>query len=458
MKWFFTLNQTCSFFDQYSEMAKVAVLSARKHTDLEPVLLFDGVSEEFINWMQSHQVVVIQMESSLSKALTKIAPDRVDVGRGAFLRVDIPWVMDRLGWNDPFVLYTDCDVLFIKPLDLSNILPTYFAVAAEVDIEDNLNMNTGVMVMNIENLQRTYQGFQRFVTKYLNHFAYLDYDQTAYRCYYHMEWQTLPPQYNWKPYWGENPEAVIVHFHGPKPTEKEAAQQETLVPIRQNLVCEPFFRWVKFWDTYAQEAYQANSNEEEIKPTMRISLGEASEQIIADNRLQSKETQKEAQLDYLYNLAIQQSTYRQYCEDNAVCDWRAVKGAFTLWVMFHTEDYEAQLAFSGFFQFLEQLDNEYAYLIFAYRLKPTDLQIIKRLGVNLIRRKYFADARIIYETLAQQAPNDVDVILGLAKVYTELKQYPKALECLERAYASNPHDHEIQLGLEVVRHKIQIEY
>ena len=27
----------------------------------------------------------------------------------------------------------------------------------------------------------------------------------------------LPPRFNWKPYWGMDKDAVIVHFHGPKP-------------------------------------------------------------------------------------------------------------------------------------------------------------------------------------------------------------------------------------------------
>ena len=454
MKWFFALNQSSSLFDHYCEMAKAAVISACKNTDLEPVLLFDGNSQEFIQWMQNHRVTVIQMESSLSEALAEIAPDRLDVGKGAFLRVDIPWVMDRMGWTDPYVLYTDCDVLFLKPLGLNDVLPTYFAVAAEIDIKDNLNMNSGVMIMNIENMQRTYQGFRRFTIKYLNHFAYLDYDQTAYRCYYHIEWQTLAPEYNWKPYWGMNHDAIILHFHGPKPTEKELARQKRLAPVQQDLVTEEYFQWVTIWERYAAEAQQTESEEEKVpKPSAALSIKHPTVWALEANRLLSKEAQNETQIDYLYHLTLQQSIYRQYCDDE-ICDWRAVKGAFTLWTMYHKDDFETYLAFSEFFGFLEQLENEYVYLVLAYHLNPNDLRILKKLGVNLAQRKQTNDARVLFENIVGQNPNDAELYLSLAKVYKELGFYSKALECLERAYSINPDDEDVNLGLQVVRQKI----
>jgi lipopolysaccharide biosynthesis glycosyltransferase len=395
MKWFFALNQSSTLFDSYCEMAKAAVISASKNTDLEPVLLFDGNSPEFIHWMQNHRVTVIQMESSLSEELAKIAPDRLEVSKGAFLRVDVPWVMEQMSWTDPYVLYTDCDVLFLKSLDFSDIRPTYFAVTSEINIEDNLNMNSGVMVMNIENLQRTYQKFRRFIIKYLNHFAYLDYDQTAYRCYYHIEWQTLPPEYNWKPYWEMNQDAKILHFHGPKPTEKELARQKELPPIKQDLVNDGYFHWVTVWECYAEEAQQTASREEKTSElSVARYLNTTTVWEIDSNRFLSKEAQHETQLDNLYHIVLQQSIYRQYCDDE-ICDWRAVKGSFTLWTMYHRDDFEAYLAFSEFFQFLEQLENEYTYLVFAYNKNPNDLRILKKIGVNFARRKKYNDAKVL---------------------------------------------------------------
>jgi hypothetical protein len=37
-----------------------------------------------------------------------------------------------------------------------------------------------------------------------------------------LRWSRLPLEMNWKPYWGWNPDASIVHFHGPKPQFIEA--------------------------------------------------------------------------------------------------------------------------------------------------------------------------------------------------------------------------------------------
>jgi lipopolysaccharide biosynthesis glycosyltransferase len=42
-------------------------------------------------------------------------------------------------------------------------------------------------------------------------------DQGVYNVCYRDEWERLPLSWNWKPYWGWASDAVIVHFHGPKP-------------------------------------------------------------------------------------------------------------------------------------------------------------------------------------------------------------------------------------------------
>lgn len=43
-------------------------------------------------------------------------------------------------------------------------------------------------------------------------------DQGAIRRHFAGAWEALPETMNWKPYWGRNDDACIVHFHGPKPT------------------------------------------------------------------------------------------------------------------------------------------------------------------------------------------------------------------------------------------------
>jgi len=37
-----------------------------------------------------------------------------------------------------------------------------------------------------------------------------------------VKWNYLPPEYNWKPYWGDFSSAKIIHFHGPKPYQMDS--------------------------------------------------------------------------------------------------------------------------------------------------------------------------------------------------------------------------------------------
>lgn len=56
--------------------------------------------------------------------------------------------------EDEYILYTDCDVMFMDQVtkDLEKLSCRYFAVAPEFDSKDYQLMNTGVMLMNLKNL------------------------------------------------------------------------------------------------------------------------------------------------------------------------------------------------------------------------------------------------------------------------------------------------------------------
>ena len=84
-----------------------------------------------------------------------------------------------------------------------------------------MNMNTGVMLMNTDRLRESLPKFREYVSENLADLERESWDEAAYRWYYRDEkgplWDRLRPELNWKPYWGESPEAKIIHFHGPKP-------------------------------------------------------------------------------------------------------------------------------------------------------------------------------------------------------------------------------------------------
>jgi hypothetical protein len=105
-------------------------------------------------------------------------------------------------------------------------------------------MNSGVMVMNLPRLRREQRRFLRHLRKNLHRYSVRDrpWDQDAYQNWYGLHrqrlshklswrlervigvrlarsvlWDPLPPTLNWKPHWGANPNAQIIHFLGAKP-------------------------------------------------------------------------------------------------------------------------------------------------------------------------------------------------------------------------------------------------
>ena len=216
MKWYFALNAASLENDsQYEWCVDVAVLSALQHTSLHPHLLFDGEPCALTERLQRLGATVVFHRSSLFEAINAARPGETGwqtIAHGAFLRIDIP----QLDLESEFVLYTDCDVMFQREPTLAGIEPRYFAVAPEFTIGDYAKMNTGVMVINLAGMRGVSLEFDGFIRNGLANFP--AYDQGALREFFRDKYDHLPERLNWKPYWGSNPAAEIIHFHGPKPT------------------------------------------------------------------------------------------------------------------------------------------------------------------------------------------------------------------------------------------------
>jgi hypothetical protein len=132
---------------------------------------------------------------------------------GHWLRVVLPQVETER----EFVLYTDCDVLFLRRVDWAAIRPKIFAAAPEFK-RDNWNyFNAGVMVMNVPAMAASYAGFEAHVCERIFSGAHPYYDdEFALNEAYRGFWEKLDPALNWKPYWGYCAAVGLLHFHGPK--------------------------------------------------------------------------------------------------------------------------------------------------------------------------------------------------------------------------------------------------
>ena len=274
LKWVFSIHGgESSLSASFTEMVKVAVLSAKQHTSLVPVCVTTAAPDsEMSTWLVSLGVRVLHHKPewydalvakvrALNSAKTS-AGDATDADRshlygdpdamvGTFARIDIP----ILGILDEYVLYTDVDVMFKSEIDWTTLLggsqkrlgalrkrvdlakgrsafgksgelgaPLYLAASSEMQrTKDPAFLNAGVMVLNMRSLRDTYAPFRDFILADDD----LDWaegpgDQGAYKAFY-ADPQTgapmtsfLPYELNWKTYWPENREAKIVHFHGPK--------------------------------------------------------------------------------------------------------------------------------------------------------------------------------------------------------------------------------------------------
>jgi hypothetical protein len=214
MKWYFSLSEASINRPEHGwrDLIRVAVLSARRNTSFHPHMLYDGEENEFTAELRAMGVTVIRRRVSFYDALATRGAGYLAIASGAFLRVEIP----EIEREEEVILYTDCDVIF-RSNPVFSEKPDFFAAAPQTSIGDYANdMNTGVMLMNLPALRAELPEFRRFIIRLLHH-GLPGCDQENYRRFYAGRWSPLDARYNWKPYWGSNPNAVIVHWHGPKP-------------------------------------------------------------------------------------------------------------------------------------------------------------------------------------------------------------------------------------------------
>lgn len=262
MQWFFALTEDSTAFRQYAEMIMVAVHTAKKFTTLEPNCIYDGAENEFTGWLTKQEVRIIRHKSFVREQLEELGrkkgnPHLAAALSGAFSRVELPELVEQLGGAER-VLYTDCDVIFLGEVvpELEANTCEYFAVAPESVQDDYANMNTGVMLMNTGQLRHSLPEFREYISQNLAALEREAWDQAAYRWFYRDRngplWDRLRPELNWKPYWGENAQARIIHFHGPKPFQRDHIESHW--PELKSLTDGAYRALIKKWTELLDEA------------------------------------------------------------------------------------------------------------------------------------------------------------------------------------------------------------
>ena len=152
--WFFAANDNCPMI---LETSKVAVLSAERF-NINKYCVYSGGIDEYVKFLEAHQVTVLREKFSLEAQLKRMRPDLYDIGSGAYLRIDIPDVIlkYRLPVGEYF-LYTDCDVMFQNdPVDkLLRLRPDTLSASSEHSKVRTNYFNSGIMWINLLEAQRS---------------------------------------------------------------------------------------------------------------------------------------------------------------------------------------------------------------------------------------------------------------------------------------------------------------
>eukprot|EP00798_Chlamydomonas_sp_ICE-L_P015288 gene15288-21372_t len=237
LPWVFTYN---SWSPSYDYMLKVAVRSALKYKSVKPYCIFSGNKTSTIyQWLADHNVTLINHKPSWGELLVEKAKENMkenvfhshlyksaDMLMSTFQRIDVS-VVPMLN-QYTYVLYTDADVCFRGPIGLDDFglpLPNVLSMAWE--FRNQFPYNAGIMLMNLPELRASYHEFLAFIFSNTNglHFgSYGPADQNgvhfgSYGPADQLKEKVLDQKYNSKPYNDQIGNAVIVHYHGPKPHE-----------------------------------------------------------------------------------------------------------------------------------------------------------------------------------------------------------------------------------------------
>ena len=267
MKWVFALNEKSVNFDSYVDQIKVAVASAPIRSELQPIMLYDGTPNKSIAFIQQMGVEIIYIGSFLKHEIERTAeeledPSILSTGAGAFLRCELPKLSYDLSWPDTRILYTDCDVMFSNHFRVEELPKPekYIAVAPEDDINDFDNFNSGVMVMHLPSLREIDDDFRSQLRSELIESMRTGWDQYTYRRYFKGKAKKLDPLYNWKPYWGRNEEAKIIHFHGPKPWIRKEIANGWAPKVLRDLATDYFWELSDVWEKKLSEVNKGLNN------------------------------------------------------------------------------------------------------------------------------------------------------------------------------------------------------
>jgi len=199
--------------NEVGEMLKMSITSAVENSGLSVKCLYCGDNEKFVNLLSEIGVEVIYTKSRIDDAIID-AHRNINFplhARGAYLRYEISEI-DRNNYS----LYVDCDVFFASKFILPETLPQL--VSACNELHNKNEFNSGVLLFNNVNFKNSVQDFLNYAKANFGSWA-VGVDQRPFNDFYQGSIESLDNSYNWRPSFGINDDARMIHFHGTKVEE-----------------------------------------------------------------------------------------------------------------------------------------------------------------------------------------------------------------------------------------------
>jgi hypothetical protein len=210
IKVFLTINSHSPKFSY--ELLKKSIDSLQRFK-YEIKVITDKINDYLLEAIND-DTEIIEHSSKITDHIEKTFENYKQVS-GTYLIFEVPKICVEKNYEDRFVLYCDYDIICNK--DFSNLLPyytKYLAVTPEWEKNNNTYFNAGIAWINVKNMLEKYSECE---SQILTNSNLETHDQSVLNFVLKNNWDLLDLRMNWKPYWGVNDDAYIIHYHWLKP-------------------------------------------------------------------------------------------------------------------------------------------------------------------------------------------------------------------------------------------------
>jgi tetratricopeptide (TPR) repeat protein len=305
--------------------------------------------------------------------------------------------------------------------------------------------------MNVKNLQKIQKEFDDFIDGNLEQILQLAYDQGAYNLFFKDKWDRLDIQLNWKSYWDFSPEAKIIHFHGPKPTQAEEIRSKT-APASSLLFANGFY-WLntEIWQfTYEKieeldagilvktaEGEQFDPQLEETREGLAQSQTKLHQNAGGFEQFTTKlqEVQEELQ-PIKEELELRQVQYQKTQEELAQTKSQLIEVQAQMQQMESAAAPLNQLAELYLVQ--GKLEDAIAVCEQALKISPKFAPAYKTLGNVFQAQGKLDEAKSWYLRALEIQPDFAQALANLGTIHAQQQQWQEAIACYQKAIAIQP--------------------